>query len=101
MGLLAGRHADETNGVAYSLSGVPHPGIARKHRLRPDFDGFIFHCTADAALADAQGDRVGRRVFLEPVPGLHRQQHQVQANTFAQRERIEMKGLARRSRQVL
>jgi putative NADH-flavin reductase len=82
------RHVQETHGLTEGLDRVAHSGITREQCPSLGFNVLIGSREPDTALVDAQRDRTGRGVLVEPVAFLHDQQYYVQAPALAQRDGV-------------
>src|SRR5215211_8687329 len=82
------RYVQEADRVTEGLHRVAHSGVAREHRPGFGLNVLIGSREPDTAFVDAQRDRTGRGVLVEPGPFLHDQQHHVQALALAQRDRV-------------
>src|SRR5215217_2910377 len=82
------RHVQEADGLTEGLDRVAHSSITREQCPSLGFNVLIASREPDTALVDAQRDRTGRGVLIEPVALLHYQQYYVQALALAQRDRV-------------
>src|SRR5215207_5485519 len=80
------RYVQEADRVTEGLHRVAHSGVAREHRPSLGLNVLIGSREPDTAFVDAQRDRTGRGVLVEPGASLHDQQHHVQAIALAQRD---------------
>src|SRR5215212_6352717 len=87
------RDGEQTHRVAQGLHLVPHPGVASEQSLRSRLDHLRCRLKADTSLTDTQAEGTRRGVLLEPIAGLHDQEHHIHALALAQRDGVALPSL--------
>src|SRR5215207_3757318 len=84
---------EQAHRVAQGFHRVPYPGVAGEQGIGSRLGHLLLRLKADAPFPDAQAEWARGGVLLEPIAGLHDQEHHVHALGLAQGDGIALPSL--------